>query len=74
MNKKLDDMFLGERKSLLVSYGFLFFFGAFGIHRFYLSKPCTGCVYLLTGGILGLGIIYDIFMMPFHVFQANKTI
>jgi len=73
MFKKLDDMFTGERKSLFVSYGFLFFFGAFGVHRFYLNKPCTGAVYFLTAGIFGLGIVYDFFMMPFHVFGANKA-
>ena len=72
MFKKLDDMFTGERKSLIVSYGFLAFFGAFGVHRFYLNKPCTGVVYALTGGILGFGIFYDFFMMPLHVIGANR--
>jgi TM2 domain-containing membrane protein YozV len=35
------------------------FLGPLGIHRFYLGQWISGVVYLLTGGILGLGYIYD---------------
>ena len=40
-----------ERKSVILAYGFLLFFGLLGIHRFYLGKMSSGTVYLLTGGI-----------------------
>jgi TM2 domain-containing membrane protein YozV len=60
-----------ERKSVMWAYGFLIFFGALGIHRFYLGKPESGILYLLTGGILGLGIVWDFFTLPFQVDAAN---
>lgn len=35
------------------------FLGVFGIHRFYMGKIGTGILYLLTGGLLGIGYVYD---------------
>ncbi|MEM6363218.1 MAG: TM2 domain-containing protein [Planctomycetota bacterium] len=36
------------------------FLGVFGAHRFYMGKIITGVIYLLTGGLMGIGWIYDI--------------
>lgn len=35
------------------------FFGMLGAHKFYEGKSSTGVLYLLTGGILGLGWLVD---------------
>ena len=63
---------MSEKKSILVAYAFFFFFGVFGIHRFYLDKHWTGLLWLLTGGFFFVGLIYDFFAIPFYVFNANK--
>jgi TM2 domain-containing membrane protein YozV len=37
--------------------------GGFGVHRFYVGKMDTGLIWLLTGGGLGIGVIYDVIMI-----------
>jgi hypothetical protein len=49
----------------------LFFVGLAGIHRIYLGKYGTGILYLLTGGLLGIGQFVDLFRMRALVQDAN---
>lgn len=43
-----------------VAWVLLIFLGLFGAHRFYMGKILSGAVYLLTGGLFGIGYVYDI--------------
>ncbi len=46
-------------------------FGALGFHRFYLGRFGTGLLYLFTGGLFGIGGLFDLFYIPTMVRQAN---
>ena len=49
--------------SKLVGY-LLWLFGFTGSHRFYYGKPITGTIWFLTGGLLLIGWLIDIFLIP----------
>ena len=42
-----------------VAWVLLTFLGLLGIHRMYMGKWITGILYLVTGGLVGLGYLYD---------------
>jgi TM2 domain-containing membrane protein YozV len=50
----------------------LTFLGLFGIHRFYMGKWITGILYLLTGGILGIGYLYDLWTLNDQIDRLNN--
>ncbi len=47
------------------------FLGLFGIHRLYMGKIFTGVLYLLTGGLLGVGFVYDTLTLNEQVEELN---
>ena len=55
----------GYKRRVFWSYMCLIAFGYAGIHRVYLGRYFTAVLWFLTGGLFGVGIIYDIFAIPF---------
>jgi hypothetical protein len=58
---------------LSIAY-FLWFisgFGALGFHRFYLGRFGTGLLWLFTGGLAGIGSLFDLFYLPTMVRDEN---
>ncbi|MGE5640979.1 MAG: NINE protein [Clostridia bacterium] len=56
-----------------VSWILLTFLGVLGIHRFYMGKWLTGIVYLLTGGLLLAGVLYDFWTLNSQVSEENRA-
>jgi len=55
-----------------VAWILLTFLGLFGIHRFYMGKWLTGIAYLLSGGIFGIGYLYDFWTLNDQVSLINS--
>lgn len=55
-----------------VTWILLTFLGVFGIHRFYMGKWITGILYLLTGGLLFIGVLYDYWTLNDQVDLLNR--
>lgn len=49
--------------SKLIGY-LLWIFGFLGAHRFYYGKPVTGTIWFLTLGLLGIGWLIDLLLIP----------
>jgi len=56
-----------------VAWVLLTFLGLLGIHRMYVGKWLTGIVYLLTGGIFGLGYLYDFWTLNDQITVINGS-
>ena len=52
-----------SEKSRLITLLLCIFLGYFGIHRFYVGKVGTGIIWLITGGIFGFGVLFDLIMI-----------
>ncbi|MBU4264087.1 MAG: TM2 domain-containing protein [Proteobacteria bacterium] len=49
----------------------LWIFGFTGSHRFYYGKPISGTIYFCTLGLLGIGWLIDLFLIPSMDRQAD---
>jgi TM2 domain-containing membrane protein YozV len=62
--------FEGDSHSKAIGY-ILWIFGFTGSHRFYYGKPVTGTIYFFTLGLLFIGWIVDLFLIPSMDRQAD---
>ena len=49
--------------NIIIGY-LLWVFGFLGLHRFYYGKPISGTIYFFTLGLLGIGWLIDLFLIP----------
>ena len=60
----------GDTHSKTIGY-LLWIFGFTGSHRFYYGKPITGTIWFFTFGLLGIGWLIDLFLIPGMDRQAD---
>ena len=74
MDRQADLRFASGGIDYSVAWLLLTFLGIFGIHRMYMKKWFTGVIYLLTGGLLGLGYLYDFWTLNDQITILNRLI
>jgi TM2 domain-containing membrane protein YozV len=72
MDRAADRRFEAGAIDYDLSWILLTFLGIFGIHRFYMGKVFTGILYLFTGGLLLVGVLYDFFTLNEQISTENK--
>jgi TM2 domain-containing membrane protein YozV len=63
MNTYRQDVSPQDTHSKVIGY-LLWIFGFTGAHRFYYGKPVTGTIWFFTFGLLGIGWLIDLFLIP----------
>jgi len=61
----------GSSHSRLIGY-LLWIFGFTGSHRFYYGKPVSGTIWFFTLGLLGIGWLIDLFLIPSMDREADR--
>ena len=72
MDREADRRFAQGSTDYTVAWELLTFLGPFGIHRFYMCKIGTGLLYLVTGGLLLIGVLYDFLTLNSQVDEINR--
>ncbi len=65
---------VGYVESHSVALGYLFWLIGFtGAHRFYFGKPVSGAIWFFTFGLLGIGWLIDVFLIPSMSREASQN-
>lgn len=70
----MNNYLLNYPKSISTAYVLLGLLGIVGAHRFYTGRVGTGVLYLLTLGLLGIGVLVDLFTLAQKVDETNRRI
>ena len=73
LDRQADLRFQTGKIDYTVAWVLLTFLGFFGIHRMYMDKWITGFLYLLTGGVFGLGYLYDFWTLNDQITVLNGS-
>jgi TM2 domain-containing membrane protein YozV len=73
LDRQAELRFQPGRTNYTAAWILLTFLGLFGIHRFYMGKWFTGFIYLITGGVLGLGYLYDFWTLNDQITVVNSS-
>ena len=72
MDRQANLRFTDGHYDYTATWILLTFLGLIGVHRMYLGKWVTGIIYLLSGGIFGLGYLYDFWTINDQVSELNS--
>ncbi|QHS09214.1 TM2 domain-containing protein [Sinimarinibacterium sp. NLF-5-8] len=73
MDRDADQRYKLGSVNYSVAWLLLTFVGIFGIHRFYQGKWITGLLYLFTGGLFLIGVLYDFCTLNEQIDTRNRS-
>jgi TM2 domain-containing membrane protein YozV len=73
MDREADIKYVEGDINYTIAWVLLTFLGLFGIHRFYMGKIISGIIYLVTGGLFGLGYLYDYCTLNEQISTKNSS-
>ena len=71
MDRSADQRYKPGDINYSLAWILLTFLGIFGVHRMYQRKWLTGILYLFSGGLLLLGVLYDFWTMNEQISEAH---
>ncbi|MCP4023410.1 MAG: TM2 domain-containing protein [Desulfobacteraceae bacterium] len=74
MDREADLRYFSGDIDYSLAFIFLTFLGVFGIHRMYMKKWISGLLYLVTGGVFGIGVLYDFWTLNDQVSIRNRSL
>jgi TM2 domain-containing membrane protein YozV len=74
LDRQADTRYRTGRLDYTIAWILLTFLGVFGVHRFYIGKVGTGLLWLVTGGLLGIGWLYDLWTLNEQVDGINAQV
>jgi TM2 domain-containing membrane protein YozV len=72
MERQAERRYIAGPVNYNLSWILLTFLGVFGIHRFYMGKIFTGLLYLCTGGLFLVGVLYDFLTLNEQLSDVNS--
>ncbi len=74
MQESADAIYVQGPYDYNLAWVLLTFLGLFGMHRFYQQKWLSGLIYLATGGVFLLGVIYDYWTLNDQLSILNRDV
>ncbi|MCB1326486.1 MAG: TM2 domain-containing protein [Leptospiraceae bacterium] len=72
MDRQADRKYAAGRLDYTIAWILLTFGFFLGLHRFYMAKYISGVIYLLTGGLFGVGYLYDLWTLNGQIDEINR--
>ena len=72
LDRAADRRYAAGNLDYSIAWILLVFLGIFGVLRFYQGKILSGLLYLISGGLLGVGYVYDLLTLNEQIDEQNR--